>query len=205
MQELGPGLIFANSFQLILVQLASNTKPLIFFLSFYEFSMMFPVAQFAHDSINYWEASGAMYSALLSPELHSKQPITATVQTSARENPSNACYARLGHLLRWQLADDACWQQGCQPLSRAISEEPRGHPGEQDTPAEKTCPRGSSCCPQQTDCSALRCYPSPAGCSPPSGAWSSELGRHVLSPSDKRRWGQRQLFLALTLPAALCS
>lgn len=62
MQELGPGLIFANSFQLILVQLASNTKPVVlfFFLSFYEFSMMFPVAQFAHDSINYWEASGAM-------------------------------------------------------------------------------------------------------------------------------------------------
>ena len=43
---------------------------------------------------------------------------------------------------RQQPADDACCQQGCQLPSRATAEQPEGPPGEQDTPAERTCPHG---------------------------------------------------------------
>lgn len=133
---------------------------------------------------------------LLSPELHSKQPITVTAQTSARKNPPSACYARLGHLLRWQLAGGSCWQQGCQPLSRAISEEPEGHPEEQDTQQRRCVPMAPCAVPCRLT-TGVRC-------SPPLGLWSSELGEHVLSMSDRQQRWQRQLFLALTLPAALC-
>lgn len=78
------------------------------FLSFHEFSMMFPVASFPRNAVLYWEASGAMQSVLLSPELRSKQLITATVRGKSLPKFVLPGWA----LPRWQPADDACCRKG---------------------------------------------------------------------------------------------
>lgn len=70
--------------------------------------MMFPVASFAHNAVHYWEVSGAMQAVLLSPELRSKQLITATVQGKSLPKLVLPGWA----LLRWQPAKDACCRKG---------------------------------------------------------------------------------------------